>query len=73
MKETVVSYTGNGIDGNVQITEKWTDKDGKLESKTYNISLAEYEKKASAQANKLSQGMAQRHQQMQIYMNQTME
>ncbi len=74
MKETHVSYSGNGQDGKVQVTEKWTNKDGKLETKTYEMPVAEYNKhQSNNQLASTYQQMMQRHQKMEAYMNQMMQ
>ncbi|MDC0534223.1 hypothetical protein OAO18_00265 [Francisellaceae bacterium] len=74
LKQTSVSYAGNGQDGKVKVTEQWTNKDGKLETKTYEMPVAQYNKQqANAQSNSAYQQMQQRHQQMEAYMNQMMQ
>ena len=73
-KETYVSYSSDaGKNGTVKITEKWSNKDGKLESKTYEMPIAEYNKKFASKTNNVYQQMMQRQQQMEAYMSQVMQ
>lgn len=65
----VVSYDADPNGGRVEVTRQWTDEDGKVHQKSYEIPLESYRKQHKHQHESAHQGM---YQQLEQYMKQMM-